>query len=79
MCVRPQQSSPALRYSDPMKVRQAELTRRNIHTIAWIPAKLCQKGAELIDRGAKRWEVLYAYRVELDKQDLRQDWRVGGP
>jgi len=60
-----------------LKVRQAELVNGKIHTITWIPAKLCKKSQVLL-HDTREWIVLCAYKFELEVSDITLDWKDGG-
>jgi hypothetical protein len=61
-----------------VKLRQAELVRGKIHTVVWIPKELCKKDRELFDKNGLQWQVLNAYLVELEHEDIAHGWKVGG-
>jgi len=61
-----------------MRLRQAELVRGTIHTVVWIPKEFCKKSKELIDKAGLQWQVLNAYGIEIERDEVHQDWKVGG-
>jgi hypothetical protein len=61
-----------------VKLRQAELVRGKIHTVVWIPKEFCKKDKKLIDKMGQEWQVLNAYGIEVEQEDVPHGWKVGG-
>lgn len=60
------------------KYKQASLVRGTTQTIVWLPEALAKKHLNLIHESGTCWSVLESYGIRIDKEELHQDWRVGG-
>jgi len=62
-----------------MLVRQVELVGTDSSLVTWVNTDLAVVGKKLArNKSSHVWTVVKAYKIELDIDSLKQDWKVGG-